>query len=144
MGKATKTREGRTPEQFLQALRANGGFVSRTAEALGVSHQAVYKRMNENPELKAAFNEIKSKYLDLAESKLIQAVNNGASWAVCFYLKCQGKDRGWIETQRHEVTGNNGDPLSVSHSLMDYSKLTKDELTILQSIIAKICPETDA
>lgn len=132
-----------TDEQFLAALKASGGFVSRTAEALGISHQAVYKRMKENPELKAAFEEMKAKYLDLAESKLIQAVNNGASWAVCFYLKCQGKERGWIETQRHEVAGHDGQPLTVSHSIADYSKLTKDELAILQSIIAKIYSDTD-
>jgi hypothetical protein len=131
-------------EQIIASLKANGGFVSRTAESLGMTQQAIYKKMREYPEVKEAFLDIKSKYLDLAESKLIQAVNNGASWAVCFYLKCQGKDRGWIELQRHEVAGKDGEPLIVSHSITDYSKLDKDELRTLQAICTKLYSSTDS
>jgi len=37
--------------------------------------------------------------LDNAESVLYKAVLNGEAWAVCFFLKCQGKSRGYIERQ---------------------------------------------
>jgi hypothetical protein len=28
----------------------------------------------------------------------------GEAWAVCFYLKCQARDRGYIEKQELDVT----------------------------------------
>ena len=47
--------------------------------------------------------------LDVAETALLAAVAKGEAWAVCFYLKCKGKARGW--TERAEVTGPGGGPL---------------------------------
>jgi len=38
----------------------------------------------------------------MAENKLLDAVEKRQAWAVCFYLKCQGKKRGYIE-QPHAV-----------------------------------------
>ena len=35
--------------------------------------------------------------MDLAESALKRAVLAGEGWAVCFALKCQGKNRGYVE-----------------------------------------------
>jgi hypothetical protein len=37
------------------------------------------------------------------------AVRRGEPWAVCFTLKCLGKDRGYVE--RQERTGAGGQPL---------------------------------
>ena len=47
--------------------------------------------------------------LDLAEAKLLVAINNCEAWAVCFFLKTQGKKRQY--TERVQVTGENGAPL---------------------------------
>lgn len=47
--------------------------------------------------------------LDLAEAKLLSAINSGEAWAVCFFLKTQGKKRQY--TERVQVTGENGAPL---------------------------------
>jgi hypothetical protein len=41
--------------------------------------------------------EIKEEYLDIRESQLMEAVEKGEAWAICFLLKCRGKERGWIE-----------------------------------------------
>ena len=38
-------------------------------------------------------------HLDIAEDSLIKAVKGGEAWAVCFYLKCKGKARGYIERE---------------------------------------------
>jgi predicted RNA-binding protein with EMAP domain len=51
-------------------------FVARAAKSLGVSFQAVYKRMSENQEIKEAHDEIRESYLDMAEWALISKIKD--------------------------------------------------------------------
>ena len=48
----------------------------------------------------------REKMIDNVESKLYQKALEGEGWAVCFFLKTQGKRRGYIERQEH--TGEDG------------------------------------
>lgn len=98
-----------TSKQIIEALDANGGFTSKAAEVLGMTYQAVNRRINKNEKIKAAYNAIKESHLDFAESKLMSLIKGGNLGAICFYLKCQGKHRGWVE--RQEVTGGDGGPI---------------------------------
>ncbi|OQB45570.1 MAG: hypothetical protein BWY00_01733 [Firmicutes bacterium ADurb.Bin153] len=125
-------------KDFIRALEKNGGWTSQTAKALGVSHQAVRQRLLRNKKLMMKQQEIKEMYLDLAESKVVKAVNDGAAWAICFYLKCQGKHRGWIETVRNEHSGPDGGPIQTEDKKPDYSKLSKDELRQLHELYEKL------
>jgi hypothetical protein len=131
-----------TDEQIEQALIASGGFISRSAEMLNMTQQGVRTRINKSPELLEIKASIRAKYLDLAESKVITAVNNGAPWAICFYLKCQGKERGWVETSKHEITGAEGGAIKTEEQKPDYSRLEKDELATLQQLFSKLYPAT--
>ncbi len=101
-----KQRQKVTVEQVEQALIANGGWITKTAQALGVSTQAVSKRVKGSERLQKVVEDVKAKYLDLAESKLIQKINDGDLGAICFYLKCQGKERGYVEKHQLEASGN--------------------------------------
>jgi len=96
-------------EQIEKALRATGGFFSLAAQRLGCSDKTVSRRVDKCPKLQAALTEICDKKLDVAEASLMKAVANGESWAVCFYLKCKGKHRGYVE--RSEITGADGKPI---------------------------------
>jgi hypothetical protein len=49
------------------------------------------------PQAKAAFDEWRERLVDLAESKLWEAVERGESWAIGMVLKTQGRHRGWSE-----------------------------------------------
>lgn len=84
-------------KQIETALRATGGFVSQTAKKLNVTQEAIYFRINKSDYLKEVKREIDESYLDLAESKLIKKLNDEDLGALCFYLKCKGKGRGYIE-----------------------------------------------
>lgn len=95
-------------EQIINALKQNGGFVTSAARALNVTPQAIYARMEKNQRIKEAHLAIKEQYLDLAESQLLQKVRSGDLGAICFYLKCQGKSRGYVERQQLEHTGPQG------------------------------------
>src|SRR5262245_19559983 len=91
------------PEQVVEALKATGGLVFLAAERLGVSVRSVYRYRERYACVAEAAEHEKGKRLDLAEASLWKAVLAGEGWAVCFYLKTQGKHRGYVE--RHEVDG---------------------------------------
>src|SRR5512146_1589446 len=92
-----------TPELVAQKIRDARGNISAVADSLRVSRQALYKYIDKHQSLKAVIAESRERMKDNAESVLYQKVLDGEAWAVCFFLKTQGKDRGY--TERHEVSG---------------------------------------
>jgi hypothetical protein len=74
-----------------------GGNVSAVARALKVSRTTMHKRIKRSVFLKHAVSECREELLDEAEAKLVEAIRRGEPWAICFYLKTQGKQRGYVE-----------------------------------------------
>jgi hypothetical protein len=99
-------------ETIIKALQAKQGFVTEAAKMLNISFQALYDRIKRTPEINQAWTAIKENHLDFAESKLLMAIKDGESWAICFYLKCQGKHRGYVE--RQEYAGADGEPININ------------------------------
>ena len=95
--------------QIEKALQATGGFMSLAAQRLGCSYKTVWRRVQGSAKLQAALTEICDKKQDVAEAALMKAIGSGEAWAVCFYLKCKGKARGYVE--RQELTGKDGGPI---------------------------------
>lgn len=112
-----------TDEMVEKALQATGGFLSLAAQRLGCSYRTVSRRVNASAKLQAAMAEICEKKLDVAEASLMKAIGTGESWAVCFYLKCKGKNRGYVE--RQEVTGRDGGPLVTADADVPDAELDK-------------------
>lgn len=108
-----------TVEQIAHALRQAGGMRAHAAKLLRCSPSTVTNYVERHPELEIVEDDIKNATLDLAESQLIRKIRAGEAWAICFYLKTQGKKRGYIE--RTEITGKDGGP--VEHNL----RLPSDE-----------------
>jgi hypothetical protein len=96
-------------EQVRAALEASGGIYLGAAAKLKCAPNTVKNMVKRYPELQDAIAEIKENNLDLAETQLIKAIGKGSPWAICFYLKTQGKERGW--TERRELTGKGGGPV---------------------------------
>ena len=88
--------------EIIKALAKSRGFVSGAAKVLGMSSRRIYERIQASEALNQALKDIREENLDMAENKLLDAVEKRQAWAVCFYLKCQGKKRGYIE-QPHAV-----------------------------------------
>ena len=95
-----------TAEAVTAAIRDMNGNISAVAKRLGVCRQTVYTYIDRHPSVKDVLAESRETMLDNAESSLYRAVLNGEAWAVCFFLKTQGKRRGYVE--RQEVTGAEG------------------------------------
>ena len=97
-----------TIEQIEQALISNGGWFTQAAKALSCSHQAISKRVQQSERLQQVVEDVKAQYLDLAESKLLKKIRDEDLGAICFYLKCKGKERGYIEKQQVDNTSSDG------------------------------------
>jgi hypothetical protein len=97
-------------ESIYAALIKFKGIIADAAYHLGVDRTALSARINTNPELKELKNENRERTLDMAESMLFAAIADPTSknhiTALVFYLKCRGKERGYVE--RQEITGKDG------------------------------------
>jgi len=90
--------------QIEEALRAFHGLYTLAAAAVGCSPRTITRRVEASETLRRTLAEIVESRLDVAEDRLMVAVGRGESWAVCFYLKCKGKQRGYIERQEVAVS----------------------------------------
>jgi hypothetical protein len=80
-------------------LKKRDGNYAAVARACGVTRQAVQGFVARHPGLAAAAIDVREGMKDEVESALYEAAKRGEPWAVCFYLKCQAKDRGYVERQ---------------------------------------------
>jgi len=101
-----------TDAQVAEALKNSAGLFSAAAQQLGVDASTVSRRVAKSEFLKKVVVDSLDKRLDVAESELLKAIKRGEPWAICFFLKCKGKARGYVE--RTEVTGGNGAPLGAA------------------------------
>ena len=88
-----------TDAEYQAALTEAHGVLAWAARRLGCSRTAVYAAVARNPELKQTLDDSRAEVLDLAESKLIQAVHAGHMPAVFFVLRTLGRDRGYVFRQ---------------------------------------------
>jgi hypothetical protein len=105
---APKKKAGRQPildgELVAAAIVELEGNISSVAKRFGVSRSAVQKMVAARPTLQSVLQDAREGLKDDAESALVAAVRGGEAWAVCFFLKTQGKDRGYVERSEVEQT----------------------------------------
>jgi hypothetical protein len=86
-----------TPEQVITAIQATHGMLALAAERLQCSPVTVYTYAKRYPEVQQAINESRERLIDIAELRLIKAVQKGEPWAIRFYLCCQARSRGYAQ-----------------------------------------------
>lgn len=101
-----------TIQQIEEQLIALDGNTAAVGRSLRISRQAINQRIQKSPRLLKLIDELRETNLDEAENQLMNAIKRGEGWAVCFYLKTQGKKRGYVE--RSELTGADGGAIQVS------------------------------
>jgi DNA-binding transcriptional MerR regulator len=100
-----------TQEQMIKALEESKGLIAPAARALGCSRDTIRSYLEEYTAVGQAKLDQREAVTDMAENALYQAILDREAWAVCFYLKCMAKDRGYAE--RAEVTGPSGAPVKI-------------------------------
>lgn len=86
-----------TDDQIIAAIQAARGILSAAARELGMSRQGLYKRLRHSAALLEALEHERESLVDLAEQKLIEALESGERWAIALTLTRLGRHRGWSD-----------------------------------------------
>ena len=105
------TRNELTAEAVINKIKEMHGNVSSVARAFKMSRQTLYKYINDHPTVQAALDESRETMIDNVESKLYSKALAGDTASMIFFLKTQGKQRGYVE--RNEITGKDGNSIVV-------------------------------
>lgn len=108
----SKKRE-QTAARIIKALKETQGLLTIAAVKAGISYTTINRYVADYPSVKAAAQEAKERMLDFAESKLYNKIKNNDNICIIFYLKTQGKARGYIE--RTDIGNPQGEAFRVDH-----------------------------
>jgi hypothetical protein len=89
-----------TKEQVIDAIKRSRGFISQAAKILKCTNATVYHYKERYSEVEEAIKNERESLLDFAESKLLENINNNDNAAIIFFLKTQGKHRGYSEKEQ--------------------------------------------
>jgi len=87
----------------LKAIEDSQGSISIVAKRLGCSWPTARNYIKKWDSTASALNEEREGTLDIAENRLVKAVDDGEPWAVKFILLTQGKHRGYTYELDHAV-----------------------------------------
>jgi hypothetical protein len=94
---------------FIEALTKSLGIVTSASKITGIERTLHYDWLRDDPEYKKAVESIKDIAVDFAESKLHQNIQSGDTSSLIFYLKYQGRGRGYgVEKVETEHSGKIG------------------------------------
>ena len=105
-----------TAARIIKAITESNGLLTLTAKKAGLGYTTVWRYTQDFPSVKQAVVEAKERMLDFAEGKLYEKIRGGDNACIIFYLKTQGKGRGYIE--RQEFTGVGGSPIKINHEVL--------------------------
>ncbi len=100
-----------TVAKAIEEIQASQGFITTAARKLGISRATLHTMINQHPKIKEAVTDAREGMKDLAEAQLFKNIRDGKETSLIFYLKTQGKDRGYVE--RTELTGESGNALEI-------------------------------
>ena len=102
-----------TAGQFIEAIPTSGGIISTIAARVGCEWHTAKKYIVEYATVKAAYDDECSKVVDKAESVIIKSLQDDDVSTAKWYLTMKGSDRGYMQTQRSEISGPDGGPIVV-------------------------------
>ena len=112
---------------IIEAMVKSMGVVQQACKAVGISRTTFYEYYKTDPAFKDAIDECKEIALDFAESKLYKCIEKEKETSIIFYLKTQGKKRGYIEKSELETNQN------ISYNISVKDQKTADEINKLMN-----------
>jgi len=94
---SNKLKRSKDKKRFLEELQKSKGIIFPAVQAVGINRQTFYNYYNQDEDFRRDVDEIKETTIDFVESKLLKEISEGNMTGIIFYLKCKGRDRGYIE-----------------------------------------------
>jgi hypothetical protein len=82
-------------KEMLKHLKESLGIVVTACKLTGIGRATHYKWLKKDHEYRAAVEDISEDTMDLVESKLLDAINDGKEKSIHYYLDCKGRKRGY-------------------------------------------------
>lgn len=101
-----------TKKMMKEAIVGSGGLMSAIAKKLNC-HWNTAEKYVKKWGLEEDMQQEREKILDMAENKLFQNIQAGDNASIFFFLKTQGKERGYIE--RQDIVFNKSSVINVNH-----------------------------
>lgn len=108
------------------ALLRYKGLQYLSADYLGITRADLAARLAEDERLREIAADQRGKLLDKAESKLMDAIENGEQWAITLALKTIGRDRGFVE--RQEISNIHQVRLQIVEEIIDINGSSQIEV----------------
>lgn len=103
----TSVRLTKKQKKFIEIYAGPGLCnISATCEKVGMSRRNFYYWKENNEKFREAIEDAEESNIDMAESKLKQAILNNDMTAIIFFLKTKGKKRGYVEQIEQKVEVN--------------------------------------
>ena len=129
-----------TTEQVISQIERLSGNVTAVAKACGVTRKTIYNYIHRHATVADALAQSRETMLDNVESRLYKSALDGQGWAVCFFLKTQGKSRGYVE--RAEFTGADGGPVeSVTYTPQQWLETQEQRMAQVRDTLAAVGDE---
>jgi len=96
---------------FLEVYEKAMCNMSLACRQMGIDRATAYAWTRNDPDFRALVDELQETRIDFVENALDKQVRAGNMTAICFYLKCRAKHRGYVE--RQELTGADGGPMQI-------------------------------
>jgi predicted transcriptional regulator len=120
MAKKPQKQQNLTIEQIEKALRKHNGVQVLAANELGVTRAAISARVKTSSKLKNVIEETKQRILDVSEAILFKKITDEQNMtALIFYLKCHGRDRGYVENRNVDIGNQDGKAFKVERVIVD-------------------------
>ncbi|MCK5610602.1 hypothetical protein KAR91_52505 [Candidatus Pacearchaeota archaeon] len=92
-----------SPEQIIEALESNSGFMKQAADALKINRVTLWKYISASPALTEAAEQVKESLIDLAESQLKKNINAGKETSLIYFMNCKARHRGYGNFKQVEI-----------------------------------------
>jgi hypothetical protein len=113
-----------TVAQFNEAIPGTGGIISAVASKVGCDWHIAKKYIDNYPTIKQVWDDERSKITDKARHNIIKAINGGDLQMSKWWLQVMDED--FIEKQRTELTGKDGEGLKIIVRLNDENSRDND------------------
>ena len=88
-------------QEFIEAIPGTGGIITTIAKRVGCAWHTAKKYVDNYPTIREAYDDECAAVLDMAESKVIKAMNDDDISTVRWYLATKGRHRGYVERKEH-------------------------------------------
>lgn len=99
-------------ERIKEALIRNKGFISQAANYLKCDQVTIRNYIARYPELNDVLKEQRESMLDFAESQLLTKIKDKDATSIIFFLKTQGRTRGYQD--KIEVESENKNKITIN------------------------------